>query len=197
MPATRSPFWPAHLPTHLTLPATNLFHNAEVTAARYPDKPFIVFYDTPVTFAQFKNEAERVAGFLQQRCGVKAGDRVMLYMQNSPQWMIAYYGILRANAVVVPVNPMNMTDELRHYVEDSGARTVFVAQDLYPRIAPLVGDADGQLAHVVVATYSDYLKQQPEIVPPDFVTAPRHADGPRMVHWSKALDLSLDRKSVV
>ncbi|TDA49308.1 AMP-binding protein, partial [Burkholderia pyrrocinia] len=39
-----------------------------------------------------------------------AGDRVLLQMQNSPQWMLAYYGILRANAVVVPVNPMNMTD---------------------------------------------------------------------------------------
>ena len=50
---------------------------------------------------------------------MKAGDRVLLYMQNSPQWVLAYYGILRANAVVVPVNPMNMTEELRHYVQDS------------------------------------------------------------------------------
>jgi fatty-acyl-CoA synthase len=56
----------------------------------------------------------------------------------------------------VRVNPMNMTDELRHYVEDSGARTAFVAQDLYERIAPLVGEDDGQLANVIVATYSDY-----------------------------------------
>ena len=79
-----------------------------------------------VTFAEFKDEAERIAGFLQQRCGVKAGDRVLLYMQNSPQWVLAFYGILRANAVVVPVNPMNLTDELRHYVDDSGATTAFV-----------------------------------------------------------------------
>jgi len=191
MTATRPPFWPAHLPPHLTLPATNLFYNAEVSAARYPDKPFIVFYDTPVTFAQFKDEAERVAGFLQQRCGVKAGDRVLLYMQNSPQWMIAYYGILRANAVVVPVNPMNMTDELRYYVADSGARTVFVAQDLYPRVAPLVGDADGELAHVIVATYGDYLKQPSAIAPPDFVADARHVEGPKVVRWSDALDLQL------
>ncbi|WP_322053134.1 long-chain fatty acid--CoA ligase [Paraburkholderia bannensis] len=191
MPATRSPFWPARLPTHLTLPATNLFYNAEVAAARYPDKPFIVFYGASITFAQFRDEAQRLAGFLQQRCGVKAGDRVMLYMQNSPQWMVAYYGILRANAVVVPVNPMNTTDELRHYIEDSGARTVFVAQDLYPRVAPLVGDARGQLEHVVVATYSDYVGQLPGITPPDLVTATRHVEGPGVVHWSDALDMRM------
>ena len=191
MPTETSPHWPAHLPRHLTLPATNLYFNAEVSAARYPDKPFIVFYDTPITFAEFKDETERIAGYLQQRCGVKAGDRVLLYMQNSPQWMLAYYGILRANAVVVPVNPMNMTDELRHYVEDSGARTAFVAQNLYERIAPLMGDADGQLAHTIVATYSDYLKQPSSITPPAFVSAPRHIDGGDRIgvtHWSDVLD---------
>ncbi|HTH60859.1 MAG TPA: long-chain fatty acid--CoA ligase [Paraburkholderia sp.] len=188
---TRPVFWPAHLPTHLMLPATNLFCNAEVSAMRYPDKPFILFYGTPVTFAQFRDEAGRVAGFLQQRCGVTAGDRVLLYMQNSPQWMIAYYGILRANAVVVPVNPMNLTDELQHYVEDSGARTAFVAQDLVARIAPLVGDADGQLAHLIVATYSDYLKTPCEMAPPDFVGAPRRIDDPRALHWTDVLDARL------
>jgi len=195
MLSTRPPFWPEHLSTHLTLPATNLFYNAEVSATRFPDKPFIVFYGTPVTFAQFKEEAERVAGFLQQRCGVKAGDRVLLYMQNSPQWMIAYYAILRANAIVVPVNPMNMTEELRHYVEDSGARTAFIAQDLYPRIAPLVGervdDEGGSFEHVIVATYSDYLKAPCDFSPPDFVTAPRQAEAPGVLHWADALDARL------
>ena len=63
------PHWPPQVPLHLTLPETNLFYNAEVSAARYPDKPFIIFYDTTITFAGFKDEAERIAGFLQQECG--------------------------------------------------------------------------------------------------------------------------------
>jgi fatty-acyl-CoA synthase len=186
-----SPHWPAHLSPHLTIPATNLFYNAEVSAARFPDKPFIVFYDTPVTFAQFKDEAERVAGWLQQQCGVKAGDRVLLYMQNSPQWVIAYYGILRANAVVVPVNPMNLTDELAHYVEDSGATTAFVSQELYPRIAPHVSNAEGEgsgLRHLIVATYGDYVKGEPSSPPPEFVSAPRHVEGPGVEHWADVLE---------
>jgi fatty-acyl-CoA synthase len=163
--------WPPGLPKHLTLPQTNLFYNAEVSAQRYPDKPFIVFYDTPVTFAEFKDEAERIAGYLQHECGVKAGDRVLLYLQNSPQWVLAYYGILRANAVVVPVNPMNMTDELRHYVKDAGATTAFVPQDLYAQMSPLVGE--GGLKHLIVATYSDYLKRPTDLKVPEFVAEPR------------------------
>ncbi|MBC7992300.1 MAG: long-chain fatty acid--CoA ligase [Rhizobacter sp.] len=163
--------WPQGLPKHLTLPHTNLFYNAEVSAQRYPNKPFIVFYDTPVTFSEFKDEAERIAGYLQHECGVKAGDRVLLYLQNSPQWVLAYYGILRANAVVVPVNPMNMTDELRHYVKDTGATTAFVPQDLYAQMQPLVGEQG--LKHLIVATYSDYLKRPTDLRVPEFVAEPR------------------------
>ena len=102
-------FWPAHAMRSMAAPATDLFYNAEVSARRYPDKPFLVFYDTAVTFAEFLDEAQRVAGFLERRCGVRKGDRVLLFMQNSPQFVIGYYGILRANAVVVPLNPMNVT----------------------------------------------------------------------------------------
>lgn len=185
--------WPPGLSRHLTLPQTHLFHNAEVSAARYPDKPFLVFYDTLVTFRQFQQQAEHIAGFLQQVCGVKAGDRVLLYMQNSPQWILAFYGILRANAVVVPVNPMNRTDELRHYVHDSGATVAFVPQDLHAQAQPLVDVAgeksgEGKLQHLIVAAYSDYLQVPTDLSVPAFVSAPRQAiDAPGVTLWSDML----------
>ncbi|KRB30370.1 long-chain fatty acid--CoA ligase [Acidovorax sp. Root70] len=182
--------WPPGLSRHLTLPQTHLFHNAEVSAARYPDKPFLVFYDTLVTFRQFQQQAEHIAGFLQQVCGVKAGDRVLLYMQNSPQWILAFYGILRANAVVVPVNPMNRTDELRHYVHDSGATVAFVPQDLHAQAQPLVDAAgsEGKLKHLIVAAYSDYLQVPTDLPVPAFVSAPRQAiDAPGVTLWSDML----------
>lgn len=185
--------WPPGLPRHLTLPQTHLFHNAEVSAARYPDKPFLVFYDTLVTFRQFQQQAEHIAGFLQQVCGVKAGDRVLLYLQNSPQWILAFYGILRTNAVVVPVNPMNLTDELRHYVHDSGATVAVVPQDLHAQAQPLVDAAggecgDGKLQHLIVAAYSDYLQVPTDLPVPAFVSAPRQAiDAPGVTLWSDML----------
>ena len=191
-PAPHRVHWPTGLPQHLTLPETSLWFNAEVSARRYPDKPFIVYYDTPVGFARFKDEAERLAGHLQQACGVQAGDRVLLYLQNSPQWVIGYYAILRANAVVVPVNPMNMTEELAHYVADSGARVAIAAQDLLPQLLPLhrAHGATGPdaLEHVLVATYSDYLGPTRELRLPDFVTAPRQPlPGPGLHAWADAL----------
>jgi len=179
-------FWPAHLMHTLAAPATNVFYNAEVSARRYPDKPFLVFYDTAVTFAEFLDEAERVAGFLERQCGVRKGDRVLLLMQNSPQFVIGYYGILRANAVVVPLNPMNLTQELLRFAEDSGARTALVSQELYPRVEPLLGKSI--LKSVVVAVYSDYLKQPTTLAVPDFIAAPRLGlAAPNVTLWRDVL----------
>ena len=188
-PESHFQHWPPLVPRHLTLPQTNVFHNAEVSAARYPDKPFIVFYDTTLSFAEFKDEAERLAGFLQHVCGVKSGDRVLLCMQNSPQWVLAFYAILRADAVVVPVNPMNRTDELSHYVDDCKARTAFVAQDLLAHMQPLLRPEDGNgLQHLVVATYSDYLKRPTDLRVPDFVAAARELPRlPGVASWQEAL----------
>lgn len=179
--------WPPGLPRHLTLPQTSLWYNVEVSATRYPDKPYIVYYDSPLSYAQFRQDCERVAGWLQQDCGVQAGDRVLLYMQNSPQWVIAYYAILRANAVVVPVNPMNKAEELRHYVSDSGASTALVAQDLYPQVAPLLGGTEG-LRHLGVAAYSDYLSGPTDLALPPFVAAPREPiSAPGVTLWHEIL----------
>src|SRR5579859_857483 len=146
-------FWPAHAAHSLAAPATNVFYNAEVSARRYPDKPFLVFYDTAVTFREFLDEAERVAGFLERQCGVRKGDRVLLLMQNSPQFVIGYYGILRANAVVVPLNPMNLTQELLRFAQDAGASTIIVSQELYARVEPLLRSS--ALRSAIVAAYSD------------------------------------------
>nr|WP_298728390.1 long-chain fatty acid--CoA ligase [uncultured Steroidobacter sp.] len=163
-------FWPVGLPRNITAPATNLFYNLEVSATRYPDKPYLIFFEAPLSYARFKHEAERLAGYLQQECGVQAGDRVLLVMQNSPQFILSYYGILRANAVVVPVNPMSVGAELEHYVQDSGATVALVAQEVYPQLRPLLG---AQLERVIVAAYSDYINPSTDLRMPEVVSAPR------------------------
>jgi fatty-acyl-CoA synthase len=179
------PFWPEYAPKHLWVPETSLYYNVEVSTARFPDKPFVIFYDTAISYRRFQNETQKVAGYLQQVCGVKKGDRVLLYMQNSPQFMTAFYGILRADAVVVPVNPMNLTNELRHYMDDSGAKVAFAAQDLYGRMQPLLGHG---LENIVVATYSDYLEAKTDLHVPEFVSAPPMAvTDPGAVAWRDVL----------
>src|SRR5579883_3090438 len=140
----------------LHAPATSIFYNAEVSARRYPGKPFLIYYDTPVSFSAFLGQAECVAGHLQRRCAVARHERVLLFMQNSPPFVAAYYGIVRADAVVVPVNPMSTTEEVRRLLEDADARVAIVSQELFGRIEPLIGREPG-LRAVLVAAYSDHL----------------------------------------
>ncbi len=183
-------YWPDHSRYHLDSPATNLFYNAEVSARRYPNKPCLVYYDTSIRFAEVFDEAQRVAGHLEQRCNVRKGDRVALFMQNSPQFVIAYYGILRANAVVVPLNPMYLTQEFLRCARDAGATTAIVSQELYPRIEPLLASSD--LKHVIVAAYSDYLKNPTDLPLPEFITAPRQElSRPGLTLWRDVLESNL------
>jgi fatty-acyl-CoA synthase len=182
--------WPKNLPTSLTYPQTSLCYNLEVSATRYPDKSLLVYYDTPLSFSAARAQVDAFAGYLQQRCGVKQGDRVLLFMQNSPQFMLAFYAILRADAMVVPVNPMNLTDELRHYVTDSDATVIVTGQELYPQVKPLL--AESGLRHTIVAAYSDYATQPTDLKLPDVVKQARQSIiDPGVTLWNQALDAGL------
>ena len=149
-------FWPQRLPHAITTPATSLWHNLAVTALRYPDKPATVFFGTVLTWAQIKQAAERLAARLQA-LGVVKGDRVLLKLQNTPQLILAHFAILRADAVVVPVNPMNRAEELKHYITDPDAKLAITSADLAGELAA-ASDAlpEGQrLAHLIVTQYTD------------------------------------------
>jgi fatty-acyl-CoA synthase len=179
------PHWPPGVPKSLSVPRTSLYYNLEVSARRYPDKGAIHYYGTTLSYAELQRSAEALAGFLQQACGVRKGDRVLLYTQNSPQFVIGYYAILRADAVVVPVNPMNKRDELAHYIEDSDARTVICTQELYAEVEPHLGKG---LEHCVLGAYADYLRAPNDLNVPDFVRAPRAAPARAGVtRWGSAL----------
>ncbi len=177
--------WPPGVPKALTLPRTSLHYNLEVSARRYPDKAAIVYYGSEFSYAALEREAAALAGYLQQRCGVKRGDRVLLYAQNCPQFIIGYYAILRADAVVVPVNPMNKSDELAHYVGDSDARVAIGAQELFKEIEPHLGKG---LDHCILACYGDFLTENANLKVPDFVRAPRLDPGHKGVTlWKDAI----------
>ncbi len=190
--AAVSPHWPAVLPHHLTVPETSLCRNLEVSALRYPDKAFCLYYGATLSYRDAWRQTLALAGFLQTDCGVRAGDRVAIYMQNSPQFVIAYYAILRANAVVVPVNPMNRREELAHVLRDSGARWVFAAQDLVEEARPALDAADGASAAlvdgVVAVTYGDCIDRATDLPLPAMVSESRKTwQDRRIVAWADAL----------
>lgn len=161
-PRPHHAIWPKRLPRELAVPATTLWFNLEVAAARFPDKAAYLFFGRPHSFGDLHRQALNVAGWLQS-VGVEAGDRVAIFMQNCPQYATACYGILRANAVVVPVNPMNRAEEFKHFITDAQTRVVICSADL----AGIVTSANAAVppaqraAKVLVTRYTDAMLQGP------------------------------------
>lgn len=103
---------------------SNLANNLVATATRSPAAVAIKLDDVEVTFGALEVLSQKVATLLAGH-GVRRGDRVALIMPNIPQMAFVYYGILRAGAVVVPLNPLLKGREVAYHLTDSGARLVF------------------------------------------------------------------------
>ena len=182
-PAAHLRVWPKRLPRELAIPQTTLWFNLEVAARRFPDKPAYVFFGRTLSFAQLHAQALAIAGWLQS-VGVGAGDRVAIFMQNCPQYAAAFYGVLRANAVVVPVNPMNRAEEFRHFIVDPQTRVVICSADLAGIVdsANAAVPASQRVARVLVTRYSDTmpdaLQLDPQEAPPEAMLSWLRSDPP-------------------
>ncbi len=183
--------WPQGVPHRLEVPERSVAQNLLDSAAAFPGRDAIIYHGGRISYRDLAAAVESLAGWLVAHAGVARGDRVLLYMQNSPQFVIGYYAILRADAVVVPVNPMNRAAELDHLLRDTGARTVIAGQELLDNLAPAL--AAGLVHHAVVAAYADAadLRSEPGLAPP--LDAPGRADygHPALIPWARALSAGL------
>ena len=152
--------WPRGLPRDARVPHATYMHYLDTAALRYPDKPAVIYGGGVLTYAAFQRRVTAMAGFLQRTLGVQPGDRVLLISQNCPQWVVAFYAILRAQAAVVPVNPMSTSGEIAGYQQDSGATVAFVAQEFLAHVLPCLKAHGGGLQHAVVHAYSDVLPSE-------------------------------------
>ncbi|HET6829275.1 MAG TPA: long-chain-fatty-acid--CoA ligase [Ramlibacter sp.] len=159
-------FWPKGVARELRVPQAALPDYLDVAARRFPDKPAIVYCGAVTTYAQLKARVDAVAVHLADSVGLQPGERVLLASQNCPQFVIAFYAILRARGVVVPVNPMSKAQEVRHYAENSGARMAFAAQELLEHFEGF--------DHVIVHAYSEAVAAACEDELPLWVTEPLH-----------------------
>ncbi len=152
--------WPTGVPHELTIPDESLWQAFDRRAETTPDDVGLHFLGRDHTWRELRQAALHLAGALQGM-GVQPGDRVLLLMQNCPQFVVAFHAVLRAGAVVVPVNPMNKADELEHYIQDSAARVAIASSDIageMARAAAALGERN-TLAHVVVFELADALPE--------------------------------------
>jgi long-chain acyl-CoA synthetase len=116
-------------------------------AGRFGDKTALVFEDQRFTFQQLDDAASRVASGLQRR-GIAAGDTVALYAPNGPEWIMAYYAVMKMGGIVNPLNLMLTPDEAAYAMNDCGAVAVFGSAD---RIAGLARARAGTRLRLCVA----------------------------------------------
>ncbi|HEX9262621.1 MAG TPA: AMP-binding protein, partial [Candidatus Bathyarchaeia archaeon] len=125
--------WPAEVPKSLNYPSIPLHEILTDTARKYPRETAIAYHDMEIAYSELNALSERFASGLSS-INVKKGDRVAIFLPNIPQFIIAYYGILKAGAVVTTISPLHKEREVEHQLNDSEAETVITLDSLHPTI---------------------------------------------------------------
>lgn len=108
---------------HLEYPQLTLGEVLQETNRKFPDHTAFIFLDQKWTYREFNELASKMANALFD-LGLTSGDTVGLYLPNSPQFLIAYYGILRAGMIAVPINPMLTGEDLAFIIKDAQLKAV-------------------------------------------------------------------------
>ena len=149
-------FWPEGVPHELAPFTGSIWDALETQANNIPDQQALHFLGLNWTWAQLRDQALAMAAGLEA-IGVSKGDRVILFSQNSPQYIIAFHAVMRLGGVVVPINPMNKAEELPHYIRDSGAKVAVASCDIAGELSVATGQMANGLQHVVVFDWVDVL----------------------------------------
>ncbi|MCX7689192.1 long-chain-fatty-acid--CoA ligase [Thermoflexus sp.] len=150
-------FW---VPRSLTYPQQPLSALMDFAANQYGDRTATIFYGAEMTYRDLRSHSIRLATALDA-LGIRPGDRVGLMLPNCPQFLIAFYAILRLGAVVVPLNPLYVERELRYVVEDSGMRAMIALDTMALKVMAVREQAGPEI--VIFAGLQDYM---PEAVRP-------------------------------
>lgn len=142
------------VPALLTIPDRPLPWLLDETASHYPSHTAFIYYGTKITYAQFSSYANRFAIALQ-RLGVQKGDRVAIALPNIPQYPIAFYGALRAGAVIVPTNPLYTEREMQHQLADSDAKVIVMLDAFYPVVRAVRKST--AVEHIIITSPADFL----------------------------------------
>lgn len=141
------------VPTSIRFPKFPVQNFLHLAASQFPFKAVTDFYGSEMTFSQLRTQMLRMANALMQM-GVKKGDRIGLALPNCPQYIIAYYAILSAGAIVVNMNPMYTHDELKFMLENTAVKVLVTFDSALPTMSPLAKELDIVL---IVTRVTDYI----------------------------------------
>jgi long-chain acyl-CoA synthetase len=142
------------VPQHIDYPAISLIGMLEETARKYPDKPCTIFRGAVITYREMEELTDRLAAGIAE-LGIKKGDRVGIFMPNTPQFVITFFAILKAGAVVVAVNPLYQPREIIHQVNDAGIEVMFAMSNFYKLMKQ--AQPNTKIKKIVVSNLKEYL----------------------------------------
>ena len=146
--------WPEGVPHTIEYPEIPIFKMLDESAEKHPEATAIIFQDKIITYRELKDQVDRFATALQNM-GVEREDKVALFLPNIPQFVISYYGALKAGAIVTAISPLYKEREVENQINDSGAETLVVLDLLYPAVEK-VKDETG-LKRIIVTGFGEYL----------------------------------------
>jgi len=187
--------WPQGLTRSLDYPRVPMFETLENSARRYPDKSALIYYGREITYRQLWEESLALAGYLRQ-AGVEKGDRVTICLPNTPHFVVAYYGVMRANAIAVTIDPMLSAEKLQVLLDDNDSKVVITVAELLPRFDEIV--AETAVETVISCDYADYLppeSEEPGIPVPEVMS--RKVETPEgCQQWKAVLGRKLEAPAV-
>ena len=152
--------WPRTDPWMPEMPTRPIFEEIRHQASLRPEKTAINFYGYELSYRMLDTLSDRFANALAG-LGVGKGDRVGIYLENCPQFAIAFYGILKVGAVVVTCSPMYKTEELEHELKDAEVCALLLEDPLYPVLAAVSPAAMPR--QIIVTSFADFLPTVPTI----------------------------------
>ena len=150
--------YPNDVPRNLPYPEAPLHAILEKTAKEHPEKAAIAYSETSITYADLNTLSSRFAAALAA-LGVQKGDRVAIFLPNIPRFVIAYYGVLKAGAVLTAISPLHKEREVTYQLSDSGAETIVALDTLYPIVEKVWGKT--KLKNVVITSLEEYVSKHP------------------------------------
>lgn len=179
-------YWPPRMATTLTVPETTLYDNLAMTTKKYPEKTVIEYYGSSMKYKELLDQINTLAGYLEHEIHIGEGDNVLLFMQNSPQYIISFFAILRVRATVIPINPMSTAKEMEYYVKDSHVKHALISQELFEKVKELVDDR--VLEHIIIATYSEYIDEKKALGEIPDVVREKKQEFSNTITWENALN---------
>jgi long-chain acyl-CoA synthetase len=126
----------------------------EKSARDFPERPAVVFQNNTLSYAELNELSDKLAAVMAG-IGVKKGDRVAVYLPNSPQFPLAFYGVLKAGGIVTTISPLDAPAQVEHKLKYAGAETIIVMSMFYEQFKAIQHQTP--VKHVIVTHIKDYM----------------------------------------